>query len=122
MPQVQVTIAGRPYRMACADGEEEHLKGLAQRLDARIADLRRDFGEIGDQRITVMAAIMMADEVSEAERRIAALEAAVASLRQSQQDAEVAARALGDVVADTLDELAARVDRVAHALDGAPRA
>ena len=75
MAQVNVLIAGRTYRMACADGEEDHLKGLAARLDGKIVELRGSFGEIGDGRITVMAAITMADDLSEAERRIAALEA-----------------------------------------------
>ncbi len=73
MPQVMVTIAGRLYRMACGDGEEDHLQQLAHRLDGKISNLRKDFGEIGDQRITVMAALTMADELSEAERRIRAL-------------------------------------------------
>ncbi len=73
MAQVSVLIAGRTYRMACADGEEDHLKGLAARLDGKIIELRGSFGEIGDSRITVMAAITIADDLSEAERRIAAL-------------------------------------------------
>ena len=81
MAQINVLIAGRTYRMACADGEEDHLKGLAARLDSKIDELRGSFGEIGDSRITVMAAITIADDLSEAERRIAALEAELDDLR-----------------------------------------
>ena len=75
MAQVNVRIAGRIYRMACGDGEEGHLTGLAARLDDKIVELRGAFGEIGDGRITVMAALTIADQLAEAERRIAALEA-----------------------------------------------
>jgi cell division protein ZapA len=75
MAHVNVTINGRQYRMACEDGQEDHLRGLAEAFDRRIADLRTNFGEIGDMRLTVMAALMVADELSEVSRRLGALEA-----------------------------------------------
>jgi cell division protein ZapA len=78
MPQIVVSIDGKTYRMACADGEEAHLTGLAADLDGRINELRGSFGEIGDLRITVMAAIMLSDELSDQRRRVAELEAALA--------------------------------------------
>lgn len=80
MPQIVVSIDGKTYRMACADGEEAHLTGLAADLDTRIGELRGAFGEIGDLRITVMAAIMVSDELSEQRRRVAELEAELARL------------------------------------------
>ena len=66
MSQVNVTINGRQFRMACEDGQEDHLDELARELDARIDGLRAKFGEIGDTRLTVMAAITVADELAEA--------------------------------------------------------
>ena len=63
MPQVSVTINGRQFRMACEDGEEAHLLRLAEDIDQRIARLRERFGEIGDTRLTVMAALTLADEL-----------------------------------------------------------
>src|SRR5260370_41311282 len=63
MPQVSVTINGRSFRMACEDGEEAHLQHLAEDLDQRIGRLRTRFGEIGDTRLTVMAALTLADEL-----------------------------------------------------------
>ena len=74
MGQVNVTINDKHYRMACDDGEEAHLAGLAERLNESIEALRERFGEIGDQRLTVMAAITFADQAAEAQRRIAHLE------------------------------------------------
>jgi len=60
MSQVIATIAGRQFRLACEDGQEDHLQALAKDIDQRIIDLRRKFGEIGDTRLTVMAALMVA--------------------------------------------------------------
>ena len=121
MAQVNVTIAGRLYRMACADGEEEHLQGLAARLEGRIGELRGTFGEIGDGRITVMAALTIADHLGEAERRIASLEVEIDRLHGEQAGHDARTAALAEAVADALGEAAARVDRVAQALDPSPR-
>jgi cell division protein ZapA len=70
MPQVSVTINGRQFRMACEDGEEAHLLRLAEDLDTRISRLRSRFGEIGDTRLTVMAALTISDELSEAKEQL----------------------------------------------------
>ena len=61
--QVTATIAGRQFRLACEDGQEEHLQMLAKSIDERIAELRQKFGEIGDTRLTVMAALTVAPSV-----------------------------------------------------------
>ncbi|MBV9078232.1 MAG: cell division protein ZapA [Methylobacteriaceae bacterium] len=81
MPQIQVTIAGRAYRMACGEGEEAHLTGLAELLDGKVSEMRAAFGEIGDMRLHVMAALTVADDLAETRRRIAALESEIAALR-----------------------------------------
>ncbi len=121
MAQVNVKIAGRVYRMACADGEEEHLTGLAARLDVKIDELRGSFGEIGDTRITVMAALTIADQLTEAERRIGALELENDRLRGEQAGYDAQTAALAESVAAALGEAAARIDRVARAVDAVPR-
>ena len=72
MAEVTVTIAGRNYRMACDEGQEAHLTGLGDQIDRRIADIRASYGDIGDLRLTVMAAIVIADELSAARRQLAA--------------------------------------------------
>ena len=87
MSQVNVTINGRQFRMACEDGQEGHLQQLAKELDERIVALRGQFGEIGDARLTVMAALMVADELSETAEKLRRLEEELAAL----QDARVAA-------------------------------
>jgi cell division protein ZapA len=74
MAQVRVSINGRQFRMACEDGQEGHLMNLARELDVRIERLRAKFGEIGDTRLTVMAALTIADELGEMGMRIQRLE------------------------------------------------
>ena len=73
MPEVNVEINGRKYRMACEEGQEAHLRGLADRFNGLIEGFKGNFGEIGDSRLTVMAGIAVLDELAEAEKRIIAL-------------------------------------------------
>ena len=65
MSQVTVNIDGKAYRMACEDGQEEHLSELAERFDRYVSHLKSQFGEIGDLRLTVMAGILVMDELHE---------------------------------------------------------
>jgi cell division protein ZapA len=122
MAQISVTIAGRAFRMACEDGEEEHLTGLAATLDARIGDMRKAFGEIGDQRLTVMAAISLADERLDAQARLARLEEDMARLRESARGASMLADDSARQIAQAIDDAAARIEAVARALDGGDHA
>ncbi|MCB1507436.1 MAG: cell division protein ZapA [Hyphomicrobiaceae bacterium] len=107
MPQVSVSIGGKAFRMACDEGEEARLTALAQRFDAAFGELHGAFGEIGDARLAVMAGILMTDRLTEAEARIAALEA-----RLEGADRDMAGRA---------DRQSAQEERVAEALETAAR-
>jgi cell division protein ZapA len=113
---VQVTIAGRAYRLACGDGEESHLEGLAASFDARIQEMREAFGEIGDMRLHVMAALMLADEMSETKRRIKALESEVAALAAQAASDRDRAETTDRQVAATLTEAAERVELLTRSL------
>ncbi len=117
MTQVSVMIAGHVYRMACAEGEEEHLQELAHQIDERIATLRQNFGEIGDQRLTVMAAITVADELAEARRQITALEAEITDMKSDSTLQSNAQGEWADRLANSLDQTAARIERVAQDLN-----
>lgn len=121
MGQVNVTINGRQYRMACEDGQEGHLMGLAQDIESRIAGLRAAFGEIGDQRLTMMVAIMVADELHEANRRLAALTAECEALRDSGAAAAARAEAGEQAAAEALSSAAQRIERLAQGIATAPR-
>src|SRR3954453_539224 len=113
MPQVMVTIAGRSYRMACGEGEEAHLEGLAALFDGKIQEMREAFGEIGDMRLHVMAALTLADELAETRRRMAALEQEMAALRTLAAAGGERSQALEAQLAETLVKTAERIERLA---------
>ncbi|MFC5387668.1 cell division protein ZapA [Aquamicrobium segne] len=117
MAQVTVSIDGKQYRMACDEGQEEHLVGLAERFDRYVLHLKESFGEIGDQRLTVMAGIMVMDELSELQRRIAGLESEAENLRKKHD--EVLSRAGQDDAAlcGALGTLAERMEVLAGTLN-----
>ncbi|MDQ0472020.1 cell division protein ZapA [Labrys wisconsinensis] len=116
MTHVSVTIAGRAYRMACDEGQEEHLLGLGRMLDGRIDQLRASFGEIGDMRLAVMAGIMVADELSEAQRRHHALEAELQELRSARASAVARDEQAQLRVAEAVADAAARIEKLAETL------
>ncbi len=74
MGQVSVTLNGRTYRLRCEDGEEQRLFALAEHVREKVDQLVRDFGQIGDDRLLLMASLLVADELFEARERLAALE------------------------------------------------
>jgi cell division protein ZapA len=117
MAQVNVTINGRQFRMACEDGQEEHLVALARELDGRINGLRAKFGEIGDTRLTVMAAITVADELSETGQRIRRLEEELADLRQSQTAVSDRNKSAQAAIASALNAAAERVETITKRLN-----
>jgi cell division protein ZapA len=119
MGQVNVTISGKTYRMACDDGQEEHLDSLGRQLGETIELLRSQFGEIGDQRLTVMAAITLADRYSEAERRVAQLEAEVTGLEEARGAIAERADSREFGVAEAMETLAERLESLAGRLNGA---
>jgi cell division protein ZapA len=120
MAQVNLTVNGRVYRMACEDGEEEHVMQLGERFDAAITELRGALGEIGDQRLMVMAGILMTDRLDDAERRLGRAEQDVKALRDSRTDADMRFGGLEDRFAQSLDLTAARIEAIAERLHRLP--
>lgn len=116
MGEVRIEIAGRLYRMACDDGEEERLKRLGEAFDATIRHLKESFGEIGDRRLVVMAGLMAADERAALSARVAELEAENGTLRAALAEAEATLRGEDDLAA-RVERIAGRIDTLAHLLN-----
>lgn len=114
MSHVSVTINSRQYRMACDDGQEHHLGRLAHDLDQRINHLRTTFGEIGDMRLTVMAALILADELAEARQRMRRFEEELSEMQQARL-------AVADRTAETQAALVAAVNTAAERIESAAR-
>jgi cell division protein ZapA len=121
MAQVNATIAGRQFRLACEDGQEDHLQALAKDMDERIAQLRAKFGEIGDTRLTVMAALMVEDELSEALRRVRRLEEDVAALTDARVVAGDRAKAASSAVVNAFNSAAERIEGITKKLNATVR-
>ena len=117
MAQVNATIAGRQFRLACEDGQEDHLLALAKDIDQRIIDLRAKFGEIGDTRLTVMAALTVADELSEALRKVRRLEEEIAALQDARVVASDRAKAASDAVVGAFNSAAERLEGITKKLN-----
>lgn len=94
MGQVNVTIGGRSYRLACRDGEEPHLTSLAEHLSRRADELSEALGQMSEPRLLLMAGIMVTDELFDARR----------SAGEDDTDAQLA-------------ELADRIEAVARSLE-----
>jgi cell division protein ZapA len=117
MAHVNTTIAGRQFRLACEDGQEDHLQTLASDVDARITELRRKFGEIGDTRLTVMVALTVADELSESVRRVRRLEEEVAGLQDARVVTADRAKAASAAVINAFNSAAERIEGLTRKLN-----
>ena len=104
MPQVSITINGRAYPVACNEGEEQRIRDLARTIDSKVASFARQVGQAGEARLLVLAALVLADELAEANETLRGL--------RGQPPA-----ADGATVAAGVDRLAARVEAVATRLE-----
>ncbi|UNE54032.1 cell division protein ZapA [Bartonella machadoae] len=102
METVSVTIDGKVYRMACDKGQESHLIALAARLDQYITHLKTNFGEIGDHRLSVMAGIMILDEMEEIKREKKKLHEDYDALLRIHNERD---RAIGKIMQDTTERI-----------------
>ena len=121
MAQVNVTINGRQYRMGCEDGQEPHVMRLAKEIDDRIDQLRGAHGEIGDQRLMVMAALTVADELTESARKIRRLEEEIAGLQDARvvgaervQQTQVAVVAALNAAAERIEDISRQLNQTVN--------
>jgi cell division protein ZapA len=117
MSHVNVTIHGRQYRMACEDGQEDHLLRLAKDLDHRIDQLKASFGAIGDMRLVVMAALTIADELTDAGKRMRRLEEDLAALQDARAVSADRAQATQAAIIAALNAAAERIEGVTRSLN-----
>jgi cell division protein ZapA len=117
MSHINVTINARQYRMACEEGQEVRLLKLAEGLETRIQSLRGKFGEIGDARLTVMAALTVCDELVDAGNRIRTMEQELTELRDFRNAAVERARLTQTAVVNALNAAAERIEKSTQVLN-----
>jgi len=118
MAHVVVSIAGRTYRMACGDGEEAQLERLARIVEEKILAMKDSFGEIGEQRIVVMAALALADETADARDKAAKAVGELDALRAERDAAREALAILESRACDAMENATRRLRRASEALAG----
>ena len=117
MNHINVSINGRQYRMACEEGQEVRLLKLAESLESRVTELRGKFGEIGDARLTVMAALTVCDDLVDANARIRALEEELESQRNQRVAIADRARVTQVAVTNALNAAADRIEKTTQVLN-----
>ncbi len=113
MGQVAVTIHGRSYEVACDDGQEDHLVRLASYIVKKVVELVTSVGQIGDTRLLVMSALLLADELSEAYSELTALRGGDDDVL----DSRVPDSLVNETLVAGIETLAQRVEDIAAHLE-----
>jgi cell division protein ZapA len=116
MPLVNIMVNQRAYTIACDDGEEEHLRELAELVDAKVKELLGSVGQVGDQRLMLMAALLLADEHHAMETQIEHQKKQLAALEQERDELDDKLDKSERTAADTLEAAAKRVENIAARL------
>jgi cell division protein ZapA len=106
MAQVTIHVNGRPYMVGCEDGQEPHLTELARLFDRQVRQVSQDVGQLGETRLFLMGALLLADELSDMKLRLAHANAEIARLNQEGAKAEIAAIRALDAAAEKIEKLA----------------
>ncbi|MDF1668609.1 MAG: cell division protein ZapA [Roseovarius sp.] len=126
MPEVHIDIGGRSFEVACQEGEEHYLQSAAKMLDEEAKVLTSQVGRIPEQRMLLMAGLMLADKTAgvqdklrEMEGKMAEKEAELAQLRNAPvpEPERVEVPVVPKDVTDTLAEIAARAEALADTVD-----
>ena len=109
MGQVSVTLNGRTYRLECGEGEENHLIALAEYLGSHVDTMKRKFGQVGDDRLILMASLLVTDELWELRRQMQELKS---SLAEARRDRSVSDESVKSVQVDLAERVSSVADRL----------
>jgi len=116
MGQVTITLNSRTYRLECDDGEERHLQMLAEHVRKHVDNLTGRFGQAGDDRLILMAGLLVADELSEARRQLDDLNAKLAKIREDHAAADELVVSAQEELAGMINEAAERIQSLSTLL------
>jgi len=111
MAQLNVSINGRNYPVACDDGQEAHLARLGTYVDNRIKELTAAVGQVGDTRLLVMVSLLLADELSDAYSEL--------DVAQSADEGVAAMLSAEEALSTEIEKLAERIENIAERLEQA---
>ncbi len=116
MVQVSVTLNGRTYRLECDEGEEAHLLELAEYLSLHVETMKFKFGQVGDDRLILMAALMVADELTEARRQLDEMKTLLAEQRRDRSAADETSKTMHADLAEAIGAASDRVEKLIRRL------
>ena len=99
MAKADITLRGRSFSIACAPGQELRVQRLAEQLDVRVGQISDAVGDIGDERLLLITALALLDELDSARRGVS-----------PRPDSEARAAELLLAVASRVEALAARLE------------
>jgi cell division protein ZapA len=107
MAQVTISVHGRPYTVGCEDGQEAHVVELADILDENVGQVAREVGNLGETRLLLMGALMLADELAETRARLAEAQSQAARVQTDHTRGEIRAVQALEAAAKSIEALAA---------------
>jgi cell division protein ZapA len=112
MGQVSVSLNGRTYLLECGEGEETHLIALAEYLSSHVDTMKRKFGQVGDDRLILMASLLVTDELWELRRQMQELKASLAEARRDRSISDESAKSAQSDLAQKVGAVADRLERL----------
>jgi cell division protein ZapA len=119
MPLVNVMVNSRAYTIACDEGEEDHLKALAAEVDTKVQELLASVGQVGDQRLVLMSALLLADELHAARNQLETARNELAAERAAREEASGRMEQSESLAADVLENAVKRIEDIAAKLKAA---
>jgi cell division protein ZapA len=110
MAQVSLTVNGRAFAVTCEDGQEARIRRLGQYIDAKIAEFVRSVGQVGEARLLLLSALVIADELADAEE-------ALRVAQNGSQAADAKAASAAEAMASGIHAIAQRVETIAARLE-----
>jgi cell division protein ZapA len=108
MAEVMVRVNGRGYPVGCEDGQEGHVSNLASMFDQHVSSVAREVGQLGETRLFLLGALMLADELADVRARLLEAEASLAELKSQGQAVEGRVVAVLESAAKKIEALAAK--------------
>ena len=125
MPQVEITIGGRNFEVACQEGEEQFLITAAAMLDVEASSLSTQIGRMPESRMLLMAGLLLADrnagledKVREAEGRAAQLQAQMEITQAGGGVEKIEVPVVSSEVIDAMTQIAAQAEALADDVEG----
>jgi len=125
MGQVTVKVNNVQYQVGCDDGEEDHVLYLAEFIDNRVQELARAMGQVGDERLLLMASLLIAEDLEEAYSELETLRQEIAALKGGEVPATPEPRIQSSLRLPPMTDdgqveaLARRLDSIAARLESA---